>query len=526
MFVTGMLPSYRGKNGTNRRLGRLIYFEDSRRREITVVDTVVQDSVSAQLERMLSRPPLVSSPTLCRLLRFLVEETLAGRSAEINEYNLGVRIFHRSADFNPRIDPIVRVQTHYLRARLAQYYAGAGAQDRIAIELPARTYVPRYPQPEPLAAAEPAAAPEALALPEPAPPEARRTSRGVVAMASSALLVAFAAVALLGDSGHPRDTRQVPDAAAQDLYTRGRYLLDRQTEPALRQSVECFRQSTDRDPHFAAAFAGLADALDMLVQFGYMPPREGMEEARRAAQHSLVLDPHLAEGYVALAAISEAYDWDFRKAESQYRRALELNPELPAAHLWYGMFLRDQDRLPEALPELRRAEELEPLSALASENLAYALGETGDSGAALEMARRAAELNPDVPIPFLLLADLYRSRSNAGDAEAALEHALPLSAGNPHALSALACLYARLGRREQTAGILHRMELLAAKRYVSPYDLGNVALTLGDEDRAATWMEAAYRERSTGMVFLCREKSDSIMKSPRLRSLVQKIGRG
>jgi tetratricopeptide (TPR) repeat protein len=466
---------------------------------------------------------------LCRLLRFLVEETLAGRSAEINEYNLGVRIFHRSADFNPRTDPIVRVQTHYLRARLAQYYAGAGAQDPMVIELPARTYVPRYPQPEPVVnrepLLEPLALPEPLARPEPASAQPRRASRSAVAMASGVLL-ALAAVALLGDSGHPRDLRQAPDAVAQDLYTRGRYLLDRQTEPALRQSVECFRQATARDPRFAAAFAGLADALDMLVQFGYIPPRDGMEDARRAAQRALALDPRLAEGYVALAAISEAYDWDFKKAESEYRRAVELNPELPAAHLWYGMFLRDQGRLPEALPELRKAEELEPLSALASENLAYALHMAGDSDAALEMARRAAELNPDVAIPALLLANLYRSRSNMGDAEATLAHALRLSAGDAHALSALACLYMKLGRRKESVGILHQMEQLATKRYVSPFDLGNVALTLGDEDRAATWMEEAYRERSTGMVFLCRDKSEGIMNSPRLRSLVEKIGRG
>ncbi len=120
-------------------------------------DTALQDSVIGQLERMLSRPPLVSSPSLSRLLRFLVEETLAGRASEINEYNLGVRIFHRSADFNPRIDPIVRVQTHYLRAKLTQYYAGPGAQDPVLIELPARTYVPRLPQVEAVVVLEQAA---------------------------------------------------------------------------------------------------------------------------------------------------------------------------------------------------------------------------------------------------------------------------------------------------------------------------------------------------------------------------------
>ncbi len=486
-----------------------------------MADSGPQDSVSAQLERMLARPPLVSSPSLSRLLRYLVEETLAGRGTEINEYNLGVRIFHRAADFNPRTDPIVRVQTHHLRARLAQYYAGPGAQDPVIIELPARTYVPRYPQPVPVTVAvleQPAAEPEAPA------PTATPGSRRTWAIGSGMLAVAFTAFGLLGGWGQSSGKQPGPDATAQDMYSHGRLLLDRQTEEALRESTECFRRAISREPRFAAAHAGLADSLDLLVQLGYISPRDGMEEARREAQQSVMLDPHLAEGYVALAAISEAYDWNFKKAETQYRRALELNPELPAAHLWYGMFLRDQDRLPEALPELRRAEQLEPMSELATINLAYALKMSGDSDAALEMAQRAQGLNPDGAIADLVLANIYHSRSNTDDMESTLAHAQSLSAGNPHMLSALACSYARMGRRDDSLKLLQQLQELAKDRYVSPFELGNIALALGDEERAATWLEEAYRERSTGMVFLVKEES-KMMTSPRLRSLVAKIRR-
>jgi tetratricopeptide (TPR) repeat protein len=464
---------------------------------------------------MLSRPPFASSPSLSRLLRYLVEETVAGRSAEISEHTLGLRIFNRSADFNPRVDPIVRVQTHYLRAKLTQYYAAAGAQDPIVIELPARTYVPRIPQPEPVAAAP---------VPDPVAPT--HTSRPAVAVGLGTAVVALAAFAFLGGAWHARGANPGPDAAAQDLYSRGRYLLDRQTESSLRESADCFRQAIARDPKFAAAYAGLADSLDDLVQYGFMPPHEGMDQARTAAEHALSLDSHLAEGYVALAAISEAYDWNFKRAETQYRRALELNPQLPAAHLWYGMFLRDQGRLQEAMPELRRAEEMEPMSVLASMNLAYALHMAKQTDAAIDMAKRTAELNPELPMADLLLASIDRAQSNPEDADARLVHALALSTGNAHALSVLACTYARLGRREDSERLLAEIQQIATARYVSPYDLGNVALSLGDTDRAANWLEEAYRERSTGMVFLCREKSDSIMSSLRLRSLVQKIGRG
>src|SRR5215475_4181785 len=97
-----------------------------------------------QLERILNSPPLVTSPSLSRFLRYIVEETLAGRSASIREYTLGVNVFDRGDDFNPRLDPIVRVQARNLRARVQKYYEGPGAADPIRIELPKGTYVPIF----------------------------------------------------------------------------------------------------------------------------------------------------------------------------------------------------------------------------------------------------------------------------------------------------------------------------------------------------------------------------------------------
>lgn len=492
-----------------------------------MADAGFPESIGTQLERILSARPLVSSPSLSRLLRYLVEETLAGRGAAINECSLGVAVFHRGSEFNPRIDPIVRVQAHHLRSRLAQYYAQAGVGDAIVIELPARTYMPVF------RAVEPPATP-AVAPPEAPPqPPVRRGAHVPLGVAVPVALALIVVVALLGYAviGQPprteaRPSHRVPDPAAEDSYIRGRYLLDRQTEPAMRESIGCFLASTARDPQFAAAFAGLADAHNLLVQYGFVPPREEMEEARRAAQHSLSLDPDLAEGHVALASVLEAYDWDFSAAEREYRRAIQLNPQLAAAHLWYGMFLRDQNRIREAMPELRRAEQLEPLSVLTSLNLAYAFHMAGDSDAALDRARRAVELNPELPSAAVLLAGIYRSRSEAGDAGATLDRALGLAPGDPHALSLLACTYAHLGRRELSVRLFHELEQLSARRYVSPFDLGNAALGLGDEDRAVTWFEAAYRERSSGMVALRSQKPDSVMHSPRLLALIRRIGAG
>ena len=205
--------------------------------------------------------------------------------------------------------------------------------------------------------------------------------------------------------------------------------MDRQTESALRDSIRSFEQATARAPRFALAYAALADAYNMMSQFGYIAPREGMEKARAAARKSLELNPRLAEGHVALAAVIEAYDWNWAEAEHEYRKALELSPGLPAAHLWYGMFLRDQGRMSEAMPELRRAAELEPYSVLTSVNLAYGLLSEGNYAVALELAKRAADLAPDLPTASLILARAARGAARDAESDAALAGAWRPPAG-------------------------------------------------------------------------------------------------
>jgi serine/threonine-protein kinase len=507
----------------------------------------------AQLERILKSPALATSPSLCRFLRFIVEETLAGHSGSIKEYSLGVNVFGRGDEFNPRLDPIVRVQARNLRGRIDRYYSGEGAGDPIAIELPKGAYVPVFRVVEPLAAAlvvsemtasemvapaevmnaaenapEMVAAGEAIEAPGPArgPDPARSWiwSRPVLIVAA-VLVLLLAVVVLVMTRTHAAFTAlaHVPDALSQDLYIRGRYVMDRQTEPALRESVVSFQQAVTRDPAFAAAYAGGADAYNLLAQFGYMPPRDGMEKARALAMQALAIDPRLAEGHVSLAAVLEAYDWDWAGAEREYRRALELNPGLAEAHLWYGMFLRDQGRLQEALPELRRAAQLEPLSAMTSVNLAFGLLAEGNYSAALEQSRRAVELAPGLALAEVLLAHAYRAASNIAEAEAVLARALDSASGNPHALSTLACEMVRLGRRDQSLHLRNELDRLSKTRYVSPFDLGRVSMLLGDEDRALSLFEEAYRQRSTGLIFLRSAKFAGLHDASRFQSLLNKL---
>jgi len=290
------------------------------------------------LERILTSPQLEASPSLCRLLRFVVEETLRGQGGSLKEYSLGTQVFDRGEAFDPRMDPIVRVQARNLRTRLAQYYAGPGAADPILIDLPKRTYVPVFQaRAEELAISEPAdspvetmpVVPAAVVVDSPQEP-ALVTARSIPLLRRAMLSVAVAAVLTL-TVGMPlwqSHTQQAAaktnklDTQAQDFYIRGRYLLDTQTEQGIRSGIASFQQAVEREPRFAAAHAGLADGYNVLAQYGYIPPSQGMEPARRSAERALDIDPGLAEGHVALAAVIEAYDWNWKGAELEYRRAL------------------------------------------------------------------------------------------------------------------------------------------------------------------------------------------------------------
>jgi Tfp pilus assembly protein PilF len=501
--------------------------------EKTVPETPSPDAIRTAVEKIVSSPQLESSPSLCRFLRYVVAETLAGRGGMIKEYSLGAEVFSRGDDFDPRIDPIVRVQARNLRARMAKYYEGPGASEPVVIDLPKRTYVPVFTSRETALQEAPEAAPvEVVAEPAPEPAALVRSAAAVRApkrntarVAAAGIVVLLAGAALSFPMRPSKGKGHEPDAAAVDQYIRGRFLMDRHNEKALRESVAAFERAVEKDANFAAAWAGMADAYNLLAQYGYLAPPEAMEKARGFARKALSLDPHLPEAHVSLAAVIEAYDWDWAAAEREYKRAMQLNPASATANLWYGMFLRDQGRIDEALPLLRRAAQMTPVSEMVSANLAYALIQKGNHSAALEQAEIAAELNPRSVSTQLLLASVYRSLARRSDAEAALLRAEEVADDNAHGLSVLARIHARNGRNEKGALLMKRLEDLAAQRYVSPFDLATVSLVMGDEDRALALFQEAYRQRSSGMIFLNEKSFASVRQKEQFQQLIPKMHR-
>jgi len=166
---------------------------------------------------------------------------------------------------------------------------------------------------------------------------------------------------------------------------------------------------------------------------------------------------------------------------------------------------------------------LNPVSEMTSTNLAYALMEKGSYASALEQAELAAELNPNSVSTQLLLSSVYRSLARKGEAEAALERAEEVAGDNPHGLSALARIYARNGRSDKGEALQQRLEELARERYVSPFDLATVSLVMGDEDRALALFQEAYRQRSSGMLFLTEKTFARVRQKEQFHQLLPKM---
>ena len=490
------------------------------------IEAVDPDQVRAHLQLILSTPGFASASSLARFLRYVVEETLEGRARNLKEFTLGIRIFGRGEAFDPRVDPIVRVQARNLRSKLERYYAGPGLADPVRIELPKGTYVPLF-----VAGSSPSA--EIEPVPEAKRPRGFDARVPVWAALAACLLVALGAGSLwriqraeiAALRAHASGARRPPAGSeAHSIYVRGRYLMDRQTEDSLGRAEQCFRQAIALEPQYAAAWAGLADVRDVMAQFRFIPPAQGMEEARRAAEKALALDPMLAEAHVSLAAILEAYDWDWKAAEREYRRAIELNPNLPATHLWYGMFLRDQGRVREAMPEIELANRMDPLSVFGLVNLAHAYLLNGEPAAAERQLKITLDLAPRSPRPAMMLAGvLHEENHDLPGLIQSLEHFREAEGGSPQSTAALASAYAHAGRKEDAARLVSELQRMSRERYVSPFDVATVYLSMDDVNSALPYLEKAYRERSTGMLFLRRPKFEPFRSDPRFRSLIGRM---
>jgi TolB-like protein/Tfp pilus assembly protein PilF len=612
---------------------------------------------------MLGSPAFAQAERLRAFLQLVVERTLQGRHAEIKETVIGVEVFGRRAEYDPKLDPIVRVCARQLRQKLQDYYAAADAADEVLIDLPKGTYVPRFlPRHVPIALA-PGTVPDVPAAPIPP----TRTGHRIL-FASAAALIAILTIALIalrltrasgggsaeaaigpapaattiavlplknlgadpadeyfsdgltdeisyalartdglrvvartstftfkgraedvrvlgrrlnagtvleGSVRHAGDRLRVTvqlsrtadgyqlwteaydrqladslsvqaeiaraiaaalqlrlpavaanaetrapstrDVEAHDLYLRGRFEWNKRSPAAMHRSIDYLQRAIDRDPAYALAWMGLATNYATMAMNNQAPPGELPPKAEAAAKRALELDPRMGEAYVVLGQMKAFYEWEWTDADALFQRALALAPGYATGHSWYATTLVARHRLEEATAELRRAQELDPLSM----PIRYSLGET------LFYMRRydeciaqARALLADDAEPFraynLLLRAMYMKRDLAGLRAIAAQAPANIAAD---ARFSIAMLTSPAETRRMVDD-----RVRAGEFQNNPYDLADFHAQLGDTTRAFELLQQAFDQRQLNLVSLDVDPlMDPIRGDPRFQRLLERL---
>jgi serine/threonine-protein kinase len=319
--------------------------------------------------------------------------------------------------------------------------------------------------------------------------------------------------------------RHTDNAEAYRAYLKGCYFWNKRTPAALQQSLEFFRQALDLDPTYAAAYAGLADTYALLVWQDELPQKD-ISLAKAAATKALDIDETLAEPHASLGFARFWYDWDFANAESEFRRAIELNPDYATAHHWYGEFLGLTGRFDDGFKELRVAQQIDPLSPIINTDLGKLLLLSRQPDQAIEQLQSTLEINPDFPLAHLFLALAYNQKGLREQAITELEKQVNSPGTRTIFKASLGFLYGRAGRRAEATAILNELEEeISSKQFFSPFEVALVHIGLGEKDKAMEWLEKAKAERDPFLIYIKVDPNfDSLRDNPRFNALVQKTG--
>jgi eukaryotic-like serine/threonine-protein kinase len=311
--------------------------------------------------------------------------------------------------------------------------------------------------------------------------------------------------------------------AAQEAYLRGLYYWNKRTPEGLKKALQYFQQAIDRDPNSALAYAGLSYTYAFSPELS-LPSEIAKEKQKAAALKSVELDDSLPEAHTSLGGALED-DWDWRGAEQEYKRAIELNPNYATARHWYSVLLSVLRRSDDAIAEARRALELDPLSLIIQANLGERYLNARRYDEAIQECQKALEMDSSFVLAHdcLGFAHLQKGRFDAAIAE--FKTAAGLSHGDPQSISALGYAYAISGKTDAAASILKQLTGPPESTYHPAYYIAIVEAGLGKKDDAFEWLERAYRNRSAELPDAKIEPMlDNLRSDSRLSDLIRRMG--
>ena len=323
------------------------------------------------------------------------------------------------------------------------------------------------------------------------------------------------------DSALPKQYTR--NAEAFQLYLKGRFYSDQATVAGVQRGVEYFHQAIGRDPHYALAYVGIADAY-FLLSSQFVPPLEAMPKVKDAATRALQLDESLAEAHTMLAMVNAFYDYDFPAAGAEFKRGVELDPGSASAHQWRGYYLIAMSQPQEALDELTKARELDPLSDTVSLLLSVSFLFSRQYDQSIQQSRKMIEAEPDFWWGHFLLGWAEAETGKYNEAIQSLDRATHLDS-SPYPLAYLAWASARSGNKERALKALQELEQKSHEVYVPRYQIAAVYVGLNDKPKALDSLQQAFSNREEIIAFLNVDPTwDPLRQDPKFQNLQHTAG--
>jgi len=329
---------------------------------------------------------------------------------------------------------------------------------------------------------------------------------------------------LTGSEEHAMAARPTENTEAYQLYLKGRFFWNKRTGDGLKKALDYFNQAVAVDPKYALAYAGISDVYQLLPNYSADAPKDCLPKAEAAAKKALELDNTLAEAHNSLA-YGLAQRFEFAEAEKEFKRAIELNPNYATARQWYSdSVLAPTERLQEALAEMKRALELDPLSPVINGDLAVAYEAVDRYDEAIEQFHRTIELEPGFYKAHLWLGNVLEVYGDLAGAIAEYQKAGELS-DDPGIPAGLASAYVALGNKKEAVKILDQLRERSKHQYVPAAIFAMLYLALGNKDEAMRWLEKSYQDGAGADLQGIRldRRMASLHGDPRFEKLISRI---
>lgn len=329
---------------------------------------------------------------------------------------------------------------------------------------------------------------------------------------------------LTGEEKERLAKRYTGNTEAYQAYLKGRFYWNKRTEEGMKRGLDYFKEAIETDPGYALAYAGLADSYNLLARYSYLSPEDAMPKAIAAAQKAIEIDSMLGEAYTSLAFAKRYYEYDWQASEEAFKKAIDFNPGYATAHHWYAIHFAMLGKHDESIAEIKRAQELDPLSIIINTNVAWIYYFARQYDQAIKQFKKTIDMDSNFAVAHLRLGRTYMQKGMYEEALAEFQEAITLSGGSTDMIAALAHAQAVSGRKNLAEQTLQQLIEIAKEKYVSTYEIAIIYLGLDQKEHALDLLEKSYDERSSYLVYLRVDpRLDPLRSDSRFETLLKKM---